>query len=210
MRSVLSTAYWPNIHYFYYILNSDVVYIDLHEHFEKQSFRNRTRILTANGELNLSIPVKKWEASATVKSIEISYAEDWQKQHWRAIISAYKNSPYFDFLEEEIKAFYETEYQFLHEFNAQQLNWILKAFRLKKEIVYTDKYIETTPSENIIDLRNTIHPKKEVGPDTLKKLIETPYYQTFSSKFGFTPNLSVLDLIFNEGIKSYHYLIGTL
>lgn len=206
MRSVLSSAYWPNIHYFYYILRSDVIYIDLHEHFEKQSFRNRTRILTANGELSLSIPVKKWEANSTTGSIEISYAEDWQKQHWRAILSAYKNSPYFDFLEDEIRSFYDQEYKFLHEYNAEQLKWILKAFRLKKEIIYTSEYFENL-NDDTIDLRQVIHPKKEVSPPELKTLLETPYYQTFSTKFGFTPNLSVLDLIFNEGIKSYQFLI---
>lgn len=206
MRSVLSSAYWPNIHYFYYLLNSEVIYIDLHEHFEKQSFRNRTRILTANGELNLSIPVKKWEAKATTKSIEISYAEDWQKQHWRAIQSAYKNSPYFDFLEDEIRSFYEQEYKYLHEYNADQLKWLLKAFRLKREIVYTSEYFENF-NDDILDLRQLIHPKKEVTPPELKIVIDMPYYQTFSEKFGFVPNLSVLDLIFNEGIKSYKYLI---
>ncbi|MFO0355613.1 MAG: WbqC family protein [Sphingobacteriaceae bacterium] len=205
MRSVLSSAYWPNIHYFYYILNSEVIFIDLYEHFEKQSFRNRTLILTANGELNLSIPVKKWETKATTKSIEISYAEDWQKQHWRAIQSAYKNSPYFDFLEDEIRSFYEQEYKYLHEYNADQLKWLLKAFRLKREIVYTSEYFENINGD-ILDLRQLIHPKKEVTPAELKIVIDTPYYQTFSTKFGFTPNLSVLDLIFNEGIKSYKYL----
>jgi hypothetical protein len=205
MITVLGSAYWPNIHYMYQLLNADKVSIDLFEHFEKQSFRNRTEILTSNGKLGLSIPVKKWDGHAPMMAIEISYAVDWQKQHWRAITSSYNNSPFFDFLEDEIASFYDQKYQYLHEFNAEQLKWILKAFRIKKEIGYSTAYIEK--QEGILDHRQSIHPKKEVTDINTKRIIEMPYYQTFATKFGFTPNLSVLDLIFNDGIKSYKNLI---
>jgi hypothetical protein len=198
MKIILGSAYWPNIQYLFYILNSDSVYIDLYEHFQKQSYRNRTKILAANGELSLTIPVKNWKEHAPVKDIEISYAEDWRKQHWRSIVSAYKNSPYFDFLEDELRSFYENEYKFLHEYNADQLKWIIKAFRLKKEIHYSNEYIDISSE---LDLREEIHPKKEISDRKLKELLEKPYYQTFSEKMGFVSNLSVLDLIFNEGIK---------
>lgn len=203
MRIVLGSAYWPNIHYLYHLLNASTICIDVYEHYQKQSYRNRTKILSANGELALTIPVKKWQDQANVKDIEISYAEDWQKQHWRSITSAYKNSPYFDFLEDELRSFYETEYQFLHEYNTEQLKWIVKAFRLKKEIAYSTEYIKTNFD---LDLREEIHPKKEITDKELKALLEKPYYQTFSDKMGFVPNLSVLDLIFNEGIKGHVYL----
>ncbi len=203
MNIILGSAYWPNIQYLYHILNADSVCIDIYEHFQKQSYRNRTKILAANGELSLTIPVKKWADHAPVKDIEISYAEDWQKQHWRSIVSAYKNSPYFDFLEDELRVFYEKEFKFLNEYNTEQLKWIIRAFRLKKKIHYSEKYVETGTE---LDLREEIHPKKEVSDRTLKELLEKPYYQTFSEKMGFVPNLSVLDLIFNEGIKSYQYL----
>jgi len=204
MNIVLGSAYWPNIQYLYYLLNASYVHIDLYEHYQKQSYRNRTCILSSNGELSLSIPVKKWKDKDPLIAIEISYAEDWQKQHWRSIMSAYKNSPYFDFLEDELRSFYETEYKFLHEFNAEQLKWIMKAFRLKKEIRYSEKYIEIGSE---IDLREEIHPKKETSDKQLTELLGTPYYQTFSDKMGFVPNLSVLDLIFNEGIKGHQYLL---
>ena len=207
MTTVLGSAYWPNIHYIYYIINSDSVCIDLFEHFEKQSYRNRSKILSANGELNLTVPVKKWSDHSPMKSIEISYAEDWQKQHWRAITSAYKNSPYFDFLQDEIKVFYESRFQYLNELNAEQLKWVLKVFRMKKEIIYSEKYIEPNDFNFDFDLRNTIHPKKEMIDKKGKLVLEKPYYQTFASKFGFTPNLSILDLIFNEGIKSDRFLV---
>lgn len=203
MNTILGSAYWPNIQYLYYLLNADSVCIDLYEHFRKQSYRNRTRILAANGELSLTIPVKKWADHAPVKDIEISYAEDWQKQHWRSIVSAYKNSPYFDFLEDELRVFYENEFKLLHEYNSAQLKWIIKAFRIKKDIHYSKEYVQAVSE---LDLREQIHPKKEVSDKKLKDLLEKPYYQTFSEKMGFVPNLSVLDLIFNEGIRSYQYL----
>lgn len=215
MNVVLSSAYWPNITYLFYILNADEVHIDHFEHYQKQSYRNRTKILSANGVLDLSVPVKKsqpnqhtFSHNSAFNAIEISYAEDWQKQHWRAIQSAYKNSPYFDFLEDEIEAFYTEDYKYLHEMNAQQLKWILKVFKQTKSIIYSSSYYENEQIIDMVDLRNEIHPKKETTDIILKEKLDTPYYQTFSSKFKFVPNLSVLDLIFNEGIKSYNYLVG--
>jgi len=206
MNVVLGSAYWPNIQYLYYLINAQEIYIDHYEHYQKQSYRNRTTILSANGELDLSIPIKKSANNSSFNSIEISYAEDWQKQHWRAIQSAYKNSPYFDFLEDEIEAFYNQKFQYLHHFNAEQLKWILKVFKQKKEIIYTESYFENQKTDSIIDLRNSIHPKEEITDESIRALLEKPYYQTFSTKFGFVPNLSVLDLIFNEGIKGHQYL----
>jgi len=207
MKVVLGSAYWPNIHYLYYLLNSQEIYIDHYEHYQKQSYRNRTKILSANGELDLSIPVKKWANNAAIHTIEISYAEDWQKQHWRAIQSAYKNSPYFDFLEDEIEAFYTQKFQYLHQFNAEQLKWVLKVFKQKKKIIYTESYFENTKTDSIVNLRNSIHPKEEVSNQSIRNLLEKPYYQTFATKFGFVPNLSVLYLIFNQATKSYRFLI---
>lgn len=206
---VLGSAYWPNLHYMHYVLSGKDVVIDTHEFFEKQSYRNRTIILSANGPLALSIPVKKWHDQTPVSGIEISYKEPWQKQHWKALVSAYKNSPYFDFLEEEILAFYETEYRFLLDYNLAQLQWLKKVYRLKALPPLTESYIEPQSlKETDLDLRRTIHPKHEQMTPALKQTLSKPYYQTFSAKFDFIPNLSVLDLIFNEGIKTTAYLIG--
>ena len=106
MNPLLSTAYWPNLHYFYYLINSDSITIESFENYHKQSYRNRTQILTANGKLNLSIPIKNLNTKELIKDIEIAYQENWQINHWRAITSAYKNSPYFEFFEDEINYFY--------------------------------------------------------------------------------------------------------
>jgi hypothetical protein len=206
---VLGTAYWPNLHYMHYLLECNNCIIDVYENFEKQSFRNRTVIMSANGPLALSVPVKKWKERCPVKDIEISYAENWQKIHWRALESAYKNSPYFDFLEDELKVFYQTEFRFLFDFNMEQLNWLKKVYRLRELPPLSNAYIQ--PESLIstdIDLRQNLHPKHErIQPD-VKNMLSQPYYQTFSTKFDFVANLSVLDLIFNEGIKTASYLSG--
>ena len=96
MKVLLSTAYWPNLHYFFYLLNSDEAVIEQHDHYQKQSYRNRTRILSANGPLDLQIPVKKSAQKEEVTGIEISHTESWRQIHWVAICSAYGKSPFFE------------------------------------------------------------------------------------------------------------------
>jgi len=205
MKTILSTAYWPNLHYFYYLLNSETIYIEQHEHFQKQSFRNRTQILSANGPLDLSIPVKKKATKEFTKDILISYAENWQIKHWRAITSAYKNSPYFEHFESEIENLYIQKHDHLLQFNLLQLQTLLKILKLKKEIRPTPEYKKEF--DGYLDLRERIHPKLDFKSDTLAlKHLNKPYYQTFESKFEFMPNLSVLDLIFNTGLGTIRYL----
>jgi hypothetical protein len=205
MTPLLETAYWPNLHYFYYVINSDTITIEQHESYHKQSFRNRTQVLTANGKLDLSIPVKKVQEPGTTQQVEISYAENWQIKHWRAITSAYKNSPYFDFFEDEIRFFYDTQINSLLEYNQLQLRLILKILKLKKEILLTTDYQKN--AETFIDLRNKIHPKLDFTNDqNVSDLLTMSYYQTFENKFPFHPNLSILDLLFNRGLQSIDYL----
>lgn len=206
---ILSTAYFPNLHYFFYVLNSERVFIESYEHYKKQSFRNRTQILTANGILDLSIPViKKHDkeiAPIAIGAIEISYAEPWQTKHWRAISSAYKNSPYFEFFEDEIKSFYINKHQFLLEYNLNQLNMLLKILRINKKIQISSVFEKKITKS--IDMRNAIHPKIDFNNDSkIKALLEVPYYQTFENKLAFTPNLSILDLLFNKGLGTLDYL----
>lgn len=205
MTALLTTAYLPNLHYFFYVLNAETVFIEQFEYYQKQSFRNRTQILSSNGVLDLVIPVEKKATKELTKDISISYTEKWQIKHWRAITSAYKNSPYFDFFEEELKYFYENKFELLCDFNSQQLHLLLKILKQKKEIQFTSVY-EKTP-ESILDLRQVIHPKIDFKTDDLvSNILQKNYYQTFENKFSFIPNLSVLDLIFNTGLKTVGYL----
>lgn len=204
MRVLLATAYWPNLHYFYYVLNGDEIMVENHEHYQKQSFRNRTQLLSANGVLDLNIPVGKKKDKELVSQVEISYTERWQIKHWRAITSAYRNSPYFEYFEDDIRQFYDTKYELLFDYNLQQLKTIFRILKLKKEILVTLDY-EKDPA-GLLDLRALIHPKKDPGEDKkVGPLLSRPYYQTFGNKFGFTCNLSILDLLFNTGLDTLNY-----
>ena len=205
MNVLLVTSYWPNLHYFFYVLNASIINIEQFDTYSKQSYRNRTQILSANGILNLSIPIKKNKSEKVINSIEISYKEDWQKNHWRAITSAYKNSPYFDFFEEDLKVFYSNKYNLLIDYNTDQLKFIVKVLKQKKNIQLTKQY-ESNP-ESVIDLRTIIHPKQSYLSDKLlANKLDQSYYQTFENKISFTPNLSILDLLFNKGLHTIDYL----
>lgn len=201
---LMSTAYWPNLHYFFYVLNAETIHIEQFEHYPKQSFRNRTRILTANGVLDLSIPVKKISLKEYTKDVQISYAENWQIKHWRAITSAYKNSPYFEYFEDDLFYFYKQPFETLIDYNLQQLNVILKLLQLKKNIILSKAY-EKQPFQ-LHDVRELIHPKLDFKTDPLAStLLAKKYYQTFETKFDFRPNLSIIDLLFNCGLKARAY-----
>ena len=205
MNVLLVTSYWPNLHYFFYVLNASIINIEQFDNYSKQSYRNRTQILSANGVLNLSIPIKKNKSEKVVNAIEISYKEDWQKNHWRAITSAYKNSPYFDFFEEDLKVFYSNKYNLLIDYNTDQIKFIIKVLKQKKNIQLTKQY-ERNP-DSVIDLRTIIHPKQSYLSDKLvANKLDQSYYQTFENKISFTPNLSILDLLFNKGLHTIDYL----
>ena len=191
---LLSTAYMPTTYYLSQVINHDKVVLEKHEHFIKQSYRNRCEIATANGKLTLSIPLIKQADKELISEKKISYAEGWQKQHWRAISSAYKNSPYFEFFEDEFKLFYENQYEFLFEYNTQLLQTILNILRIKKQIEFTQNFEghpnNATDFRYLSDLTNSdATPMK-------------PYYQVFADKSGFMPNLSCLDSLFNVGLKT--------
>lgn len=177
------------------VINHEDIFLEKHEHFVKQTYRNRCEILTANGKLALSIPLIKQADKELISEKKISYAEDWQKQHWRAITSAYKNSPYFEFFEDEFKPFYENQFDFLFDYNTKLLQTVLHILRIKKQIQFTDQF-ESVPG-NLVDLRN-LSDIKQSSPDT------KPYYQVFGAK-AFEPNLSCLDALFNIGLETINY-----
>lgn len=195
---LLTTAYLPNVQYLSQVLKSDEVFIEAHENFVKQTYRNRCDILTSNGKLSLSIPLAKQADKEIITNKRISYAENWQQQHWRAITSAYKNSPYFEFFEDEFKPFYHQQYEYLFDFNLQLLQTVLHILRIKKTIHLTSDYQSKVFSYS--DCRE-ITDKANVSVNV------KPYYQQFAIKHGFTSNLSCIDLLFNEGLYTLDYLV---
>jgi hypothetical protein len=190
---LISTAYLPPIEYFLRILNADKVIIEHEETYSKQTFRNRCEIYSANGKLALIIPVIRTFGNHTkIRDIKIDYSVKWQQEHWRAIVSAYNHSPFFQYFRDVFEPFFEQKYVFLLDFNSKLLDSVLTLISDPKEICHTRTYYKILP-EDALDLRSCISPK-------VKPTIQLPVYkQVFGAKFGFLPNLSIVDLLFNAG-----------
>lgn len=198
---ILSAQYLAPISYYHAInqATGDII-LDKHEHFIKQTFRSRTRIATANGILDLVVPVQHGRKERVAMSgIKINYDHEWQRLHWLSIQTAYRSSAYFEFYEDEFKVFYTEKYDSLFEFNLAQMKLILKILKINKEIKFSESYV--SEYEQAIDYRNLIHPKKASVYPNQKR-----YYQIFEDRTGFLEDVSILDLIFNQGPQSRSFL----
>lgn len=193
----LSASYLAPIVHYALIAQNDSYALDVHENYVKQTYRSRAEIYGANGKLKLIVPLQKRKNRTPMHAIEISYEEDWQRLHWRSFESAYRLSPYFEYYEEEFLPFYENkEYTKLLDFNLALENKIKSLLGLNQTRQLTEKY-----EEQAVDYRQLIHPKHKL------EHIEFPYYiQVFTEKYGFIPNLSIVDLLFNLGPASSDYL----
>lgn len=194
---LLSTAYFAPIRYFSKLLFYPEIYIEYHENFIKQTYRNRTVILGANGPISLIVPVEKGRAQKIkIKDLRIAYDEEWQRNHWRTIFSAYNSSPFFEYYADDIETFFRKKHTFLFDFNQQILEALLEIFEIPVSLSLTEDF-EKVP-ENCLNFREQISPKNHlIDPDP--HFMAHPYTQVFSEKFGFTSDLSILDLLFNEG-----------
>ena len=197
---ILPACYLPPVSYFHAIARSEgSIILDKYEHFPKQTYRNRTGIATANGILNLVVPIQHGRKQhVAMKDVKISYDHNWQRLHWMSIQTAYRTSAYFEYYEDDFKSLYETNYEMLFDYNVAQLELVLKCLKLKKAIEYTDKFVKSYEER---DFREKIHPKRESVYANPK-----PYYQIFEDRTGFIPNVSIIDLIFNQGPQSKNYL----
>ena len=200
--TLFSTAYFPCISYMARFLAENEPVIEVCETYHKQTYRNRCRVMTANGVESLSVPVVKVNGNHTMtKDIVISYKEHWQQIHRRCLESAYKASPYFDHYYDYLRPIFEGRFERLIDLNDVALRAVLKMLKVNKEVVHTTDYVRE--AEN--DLREAFSPKKQ--PDAS---LFPSYYQVFSEKYPFAPDLSVLDLIFNEGPEALQYLRALL
>lgn len=161
--------------------------------------------MNGNGVLNLIIPTVHDGRMGIVKEVRIDYATPWQRVHWRSIESAYNNTPYYLYYKDALKPFFEQKYELLFDFNFQLTLTLMKLLRAEREVTTTSTF---TPYREQ-DLRQLIHPKQSKKQDYPLRL-KIPYYQVFEDKFGFVPNLSVIDLLFNEGPQSTPYLQSLL
>ena len=198
MSHIFPTAYLPSIEYMSLFLKTENATIELFETYQKQSCRTRCNVMTANGVQTLTVPVIKTNGNHTLtKDIEISYKESWQQVHLRCLESAYRKSAYFDYYFPYFEKIYKQKFNTLIELNEFCMKAILKLLKAKKDILYT------TDFEKIIDENDY---RIALSKNEVNKIEMTEYYQVFSDRHGFVSNLSIIDLLFNEGPNSIHNL----
>jgi hypothetical protein len=196
-KVLLSTTYFGSVQYFTKFLLYPERIIERFDHYTKQTYRNRCNIYGANGILPLSVPVLKGPQHKTyVRDIRIDHSKNWRKLHWKGIESAYRHSPFFEFYMDDIRAFLGKKYEYLLELNLAILDHLIDSLDIEGGYFLSAKFLES-PGKAVRDERDSIHPKKAgiEDPDFRAE----PYKQVFADRLGFQENLSLIDLLFNEG-----------
>jgi len=202
---ILDVQYFPSIPYFTVIVSSEKVLFETHENFIKQSYRNRCRILTANGKEDLVIPLKKPQQHVPIQEIQIDNTQGWANKHWKTIQAAYGKSPWFYYFKNEIKDTLLSEKQYLLDFNLSILNICYSLLGIPINYEFTSQFLKILPPGHL-DLRSSIHPKKTL--ENLTFYSPARYVQNFSNDF--VESLSIIDLIFSEGPESLSIIKQTI
>ena len=201
-KLLLSSAYFPPVNYISLISAVDSVLIEREETYLKQTYRNRCRICSANGPLTLSVPVLFGTFhKSSLKSIRIDYTKRWQQVHLGAIESSYRSSPYFEYYFDHIRDVINIGHEFLTDLNMHSLNTALALAGITTVVCYTNKF--TKPCDAPGDFRYLLSPKKR---ESQLQFSLPEYPQVFSERYGFVPELSIIDLLFNTGPDSLDYL----
>lgn len=196
----LTSAYLPSVHYFCKLYHFPQAVIESHCNFVKQTYRNRCNIATTHGAMTLSIPVERTlEAKCLTKDIRIADHDNWQHLHWQAIVSAYNNTPFFEYYRDDFEPFYHKKFDFLFDFNESLRELLMHNLDIETSVSHSETYRKELGT-NDFDFRETIHPKKDFVLDL--DFHPTPYYQVFDRQQGFLPNMSAIDLLFNCGPES--------
>ena len=203
MVSLLATTYFGPVQWYQKLNQSDRCLIERHDHFIKQTYRNRCVIATTNGLQALTVPIERFEgAHCAMLNIRISDHGSWRHLHWNALQSAYGESPFFEFYADDIRPFFERRWEFLVDFNMEITQKMCELLDIQPHITLTDAYV-SAEDVGATDYRDVIRPKNPLPDDRFQP---RRYYQVYEQKHGFQPNLSILDLLFNEGPEAVLYL----
>lgn len=198
MNSLFLPTYFPSISHFVALVNAEEITFEVDDNFQKQTNRNRMYIYSPNGLQLLNIPIKHSKnAHQKTKDIQIENAFDWQKQHFKSLEAAYRSSPFFEYFEDDLAPIFQKKHTFLMDLNFETITFIAKSMRWDLEFNKTTEYFSEVPNNK--DFRFLADGKKDTST------FET-YPQVFQEKEGFLNNLSVLDLLFNEGKFALDYL----
>ncbi|MGA9637693.1 WbqC family protein [Flavobacterium sp.] len=200
MNTLLLPTYFPSISHFAAIIQAEKIVFEVEDNFQKQTNRNRTYIYSPNGIQLLNIPIKhSKENRQKTKDVQIEPDFDWQKQHFKSLEAAYRSSPFFEYFEDDIQPLFVKKHKFLMDLNFEALAILTKCLRLKLDITTTSEYFHDIDANTTQDYRFLANGKRD-------NAIFEPYPQVFNDKHGFINNLSILDLLFNEGKFTIDYL----
>lgn len=198
--ALLSSAYCAPVQWFQKLNRYDMVMVEQYDNFQKQTYRNRCIIATANGTQALTIPVERPAGEkCLMRDVRISDHGNWRRLHWNALATAYGDSPFFDYYVDDLQPLFTKKRDFLFDFNMEMTEVLCKLLDIRPKISLTTSYVDE--AEN--DFRDAIRPKHPL-PDSDFEPVQ--YYQVYSQRHGFIPNLSILDLLFNMGNEAVFYL----
>jgi len=198
MDILIHPTYFPSISQFAAMAQSGSITFEMEDNFQKQTNRNRMYIYSPNGLQLLNIPIKhSKDAHQKTKDVRLETAFDWQKQHFKSLEAAYRTSPFFEYFEDSLMPVFEKQHTFLMDLNLKTMEIVSKCLGLPFEFEKTAEYFHEVPQFS--DFRNLANGKKDSNQFE-------PYTQVFGEKFGFINNLSILDLLFNEGRFALDYL----
>ncbi len=197
--ALLQTTYFGPIQWYQKLNRYEHCIIEQCDSYQKQTYRNRCVIATANGLQTLTVPVEVSSEKQTLKDVRISDHNQWRRVHWNALQSAYSESPFFEYYTDDIRPFFEQRYEYLIDFNEAIRQKICELIDIKPQISYSSEYVKQHEND-FREVINAKHPKADIGfePRT--------YWQVFERKHGFLANLSILDLLFCMGPESIFYL----
>ena len=210
--ALLQTTYFGPIQWYQKLYRYDHCLIEQYDSFQKQTYRNRCVIATANGVQALTVPVEHQANSQKpkangqfVKDLRISDHNQWRRVHWNALQSAYSESPFFEYYADDLHLFFEQKYEYLLDFNEAIRQKVCELIDIHPQVTYTTDYTSSVSHQSsaITDFRDVINAKH---PQADAEFTAKEYWQVFQHKHGFLPNLSILDLLFNLGPESIFYL----
>ena len=208
--ALLSSTYFGPVQWYQKLNRYEACLIERCDSFIKQTYRNRCIIAATGGRQALTVPIVHDEGDMLMRDVRISDHGNWRHLHWNALLSAYGESPFFDFYADDLRPFYEKRWAFLFDFNMEIMQKMCELLDIEPRVSTTEEYVflpEDNSSEatdtGIMDFRDAIRPKHPL-PDA--EFEPQEYYQVYALKHGFQPNLSILDLLFNEGPEAVLYL----
>jgi hypothetical protein len=202
MRALLSTTFFGPVQWYQKLYRYDEVFIENNDSYQKQTYRNRCLIATTNGVQALTVPVTIEHAGDT-ETIRISDHGNWRHQHWQALCSAYGDSPFFQYYEDDLRPFFTEKWEFLRDFNETIRQQMCILLDIQPKVLLTPHYQKGDDLTDCDDYREVIRPKHPL-PDP--NFSPQRYYQVYERKHGFLPNMSILDLLCNMGPEGIYYL----